>query len=92
MSLKITDELCIMTVKKDAKVEEELSCRFKNDIRFLTNFAPNTQKSSAKKVQRSYVSWHWGVIQNLKENWLVLSKMTWEPWKIFTGWKIVISF
>ena len=56
MSLKITDELCIMTVKKDAKVEEELSCRFKNDIRFLTTFAPNTQKSSAKKVQRSYVS------------------------------------
>ena len=56
MSLKITDELCIMTVKKDAKVEEELSCRFKNDIRFLTNFAPNTQQSSAKKVQRSYVS------------------------------------
>ena len=30
----------------------------------------------AKKVQRSYVWWHWISMQNLKENWLVLSKMT----------------
>ena len=32
----------------------------------------------AKKVQRSYVWWHWRLMQNLKENWLVLSKMTWR--------------
>ena len=31
----------------------------------------------AKKVQRSYVWWYWTLMQNLKENWLVLSKMTW---------------
>ena len=37
----------------------------------------------AKKVQRSYVWWHWRLMQNLKENWLVLSKMTWRIWKIF---------
>ena len=30
-----------------------------------------------KKVSRSYVWWHWILIQHLKENWLVLSKMTW---------------
>ena len=23
-----------------------------------------------KKVQRSYLSWHWRVVQNLKKNWL----------------------
>ena len=37
----------------------------------------------AKKVQRSYVRWHWRLIQNLKQNWLVLSKMTWRIWQIF---------
>ena len=36
-----------------------------------------------KKVQRSYVWWHWLLMQNLKENWLALSKMTWRIWKIF---------
>ena len=36
----------------------------------------------AKKVQRSYISWHWREMQNLKENWLVVWKMTWEFWQI----------
>ena len=31
-----------------------------------------------KKVQRSYLSWHWRVMQNLKKNWLVVWKMTWR--------------
>ena len=31
---------------------------------------------SAKEVQKSYVWWHRRLMQNLKENWLVLSKMT----------------
>ena len=35
-----------------------------------------------KKVQRSYFWWHWRVMQNLKENWLMLSKMT-RIWQIF---------
>ena len=35
-----------------------------------------------KKVQRSYVWWHWTLMQNLKENWLMLSKMTWRIWQI----------
>ena len=38
----------------------------------------------AKKVQKSYVWWHWRLMQNLKENWLVLPKMTWGIWQIFT--------
>ena len=32
----------------------------------------------AIKVQRSYVQWHWKLMQILKENWLVLRKMTWK--------------
>ena len=33
-------------------------------------------KISAKKVQRSYPSWPWRVMQNLKKNRLFVSKMT----------------
>ena len=33
-----------MTMKNDAKIEE-LTCQFKIDMRNLTNFDPNTQKS-----------------------------------------------
>ena len=33
-----------MTMKNDAKFEEELTCRFKIDMRNLANFDPNAQK------------------------------------------------
>ena len=45
MTLKFTEELCIMTMKNDTKIEKELTCRFKIDMRNLTNFDPSTQKS-----------------------------------------------
>ena len=45
MSLRFTGELCVMTMTNDAKFEEELTCRFKIDMRNLTNFDLNTQKS-----------------------------------------------
>ena len=45
VSLKFTGELCVMTMKNDAKFEKELTCQFKIDMRNLTNFDPNTQKS-----------------------------------------------
>ena len=38
----------------------------------------------AKRVQRSYLSWHWRVIQNLETNRLVVLKLTWGIWQIFT--------
>ena len=37
----------------------------------------------AKKVQRSYVCWHWRLMKNLKEKWLGFSKLTWRIWQIF---------
>ena len=45
MSLKFTEELCVMTMKNDTKIEEELTCHFKIDMRNFTNFDPSTQKS-----------------------------------------------
>ena len=38
MSLKSTEELCVMKMKNDAKFEEELTCHFKIDMRNLMNF------------------------------------------------------
>ena len=43
--LKFTEELCVMTMKNDRKIEEELACQFKIDMRNLTNFDPRTRKS-----------------------------------------------
>ena len=37
MSLKFTGEFCVMTMKNDAKFEEELTCQFKIDMRNLMN-------------------------------------------------------
>ena len=34
-----------MTMKNDMKIEEELACQFKIDMRNLTNFDPRTRKS-----------------------------------------------
>ena len=45
MTLKFTEELCVMTMKNNAKFKEELTCHFKTDMRNLTNFDLNTQKS-----------------------------------------------
>ena len=45
MSLKFAEELCVMTIKNDAKFGEELTCSFKIDTRNLTNFVPSTRKS-----------------------------------------------
>ena len=42
MSLKFTEEFCVMTMKDDVKFEEELTCRFKIDMRNLTNFDLST--------------------------------------------------
>ena len=36
------------------------------------------------KVWRSYIWWHWRLMQHLIENWLVLSKMTWGIHERFT--------
>ena len=45
MSLKFTGELFVMTMKKNAKIEEELTSQFKTHLKNLTNFDSSTQKS-----------------------------------------------
>ena len=45
MSLKFTGKFCVMTMKNNAKFDEELNCQFKIDMTNLTNFDLSTQKS-----------------------------------------------
>ena len=51
MGLKFTGELCVMAMKNDAKIQEELACQFKIDMRILTNFDPSIWKSQKSAFQ-----------------------------------------
>ena len=46
-------------------------------------FCWNYVKFQLKKLQSSYVSWPWRVMQNFTKNWLVISKIT-RIWWILT--------
>ena len=72
------------------KIWRKTDLLFQIDMRNLTNFDLSTRNLKsfhfnglllsnayivwAKKVKKSYVSWHWRVMQNLKKNW-------YEVWK-----------
>ena len=89
-----------MTLESDAKFEEKLTCGLENNMKNLANFHQSTWKSQncdfdgillskvenlwASNLQGSYVSWQWRMMQNLKRNWLVSSKLTWGIWQILT--------
>ena len=45
MSLKFTEELCVMKMKNDTNIEVEMTRRFKINMRNFTNIDPTTQKS-----------------------------------------------
>ena len=48
--LKITEELSVMTLKNDKKFEKELTCRFKIDLRNLTNFDIKHKNKNLKNL------------------------------------------
>ena len=89
-----------MTLKKDPHFEEKLTFCLKNDMRNLVNFNASSGKSenlhfdvlllsiaytvSIKMAQKSYLSWHWRVIQMFKKNWHFVWKITWGIWWILT--------
>ena len=45
MSLQDTEELCVMKINNDAKIEENLTCQFKIDMKNLMIFHLSTSKS-----------------------------------------------
>ena len=52
MRLKFTEKLCAMTMKIEAKLEEELTCHFKIDMSNLTNFDPSSRKAKKFAFQQ----------------------------------------
>ena len=46
-------------------------------------FWPKYTMLELKKLQRSYIWMHLGLMQNLRENWFVLCKMPWRICQIF---------
>ena len=100
LSCKSTEELSFMTLKRYTNFEEKLTCGSQKDLRNLANFNHSTWKcqnldfdgillSKVEKVwhfnfQMGYVSWQWRIMQNLKRNWLVISKLTWGISRILT--------
>ena len=44
MNFKFTEELCVMTMKNNAKFEEKLTLHFKTVMRNLTDFDSTTRK------------------------------------------------
>ena len=42
MSLKFTEEFCVITMKNDTKFEQELTCKLKIDMNHLTGFDQST--------------------------------------------------
>ena len=66
-------------------------------LNFILSISPNVyfdrllllkvHKISAKKVQRTYVTWHWRVMENFKKNQFVISKMTIIWWILIRALK-----
>ena len=54
------------------------------DLYYNGLLVTNVYNFWTKKVQRSYLSWYWRVMQNLKNNWLLVWKMASEVCQIFT--------
>ena len=89
-----------MILRSHAKFEEKLTCGLENYTRNLANFHQSTWKCQnwefngiyfskvenawSKNLQRSYVSLYWRMMKKLKRNWLAISKLTWEIWRILT--------
>ena len=89
-----------MTLKGDAIFKEKLTGGLKNDTKNLVNFHASNWKFEnlhfdgllwleaykvlAKKIQKSYLSLHWRMIQTLKKNGLFIRKMTWGIWWVLT--------
>ena len=64
-------------------VNFHVSCRKSENLHFDQILLSKTYKDLYEKIQKSYVSWHWRVVQSLQKNWLLVSNMTWGFWWIF---------
>ena len=83
MSWKLRRELCVMTMKNDAKFQIELIYRgvmfdcTQDWYKVWKKTGLCFQKLTYElKIYRGVVSWQWRMMQKLKRNWLASSKLT----------------
>ena len=81
ISLKFTEEFfagefCVMTMKNDAKFEEELTGQLKINIRNLTKFGQSTQKSQKLMALMGFF-WTKYIVFELKK---VQGSYVWRQW------------
>ena len=86
MSLQLTGEFCVMTMKNHTKFEQELTCQFKIDMGNLTNFDPRSWKSlknlhfSRLLLTKVYNVWakkkYRGVMFDGTEDWCKIRRKT----------------
>ena len=50
MKLKLTEELCVIAMKNDEKLEEKMTCHFKNDMTNSTSFDQGTRETISWKT------------------------------------------
>ena len=94
MSLKSTEELSVVTMKRNRLFISKLTWGI---WRILTRALESLKKFhfnwfllskvyivSTKKVQKSYLSWKWRGIQNLEMKQLVVLKLAKGIWQILT--------
>ena len=79
-----------MTMKNDTKIEEELTCRFKIDMRNFTNFDPSTRKS--KKFVLNGSLWPKYVLFELQKYRGVIFHDTEELCKLKKDWPVVRNY
>ena len=98
---KTTEDLSTIALKSDAKFKRKTDLWSQIWHEEFGEFFPNYSKVgkfysdglflskiyevSAKKSQRSYLSWHWTVMRNLKNPEFVVSEMAWR-----IGWTFII--
>ena len=86
MSLKFTKELCVMTMKNDAKLEEELTFRFKIDIGnwlILTRALTSLKNFNFDVLLLSKLYRYRGVIFHETEEWYKIWRgidLSFENW------------
>ena len=96
--LKNTEELSFMKLKSDRRETELWFKKWHEEFGTFSpehskvsklglwwgHFVQSRKCMSLKNLQRSYVSWQWTMMQNLKRNWLAISKLTSGIWQILT--------
>ena len=78
-------ENCLVAWKKSRYlVNFNASSRKSENLHFDWILLSKACKDSDEKIQKSYVSWYWRVMQSLKKNWSLVPKKPWGIWWILT--------